>query len=127
MTEPTLFDQFDEVIKTFDKSLISRFHNTTSLQGDDLKEHQFKAGKLNRRVLDFFISHSYENYTPFEVWKALGVNSCIRSSVQRSMTDLTEMTYLEKLDGKERPDGTKKPFVQRPGQYNSPSFAWRLK
>ena len=45
MTQPTLFDQFDEVIKTFDKSLISRFHNTTALQGDELRQHQFKAGK----------------------------------------------------------------------------------
>lgn len=121
MSEPTLFDQL-EVIPA-----INCWHNTTDLQGQDLKDHKFQAGKLNRKVLDFFKSHSYENYTPYEIWKALGINSVIKSSVQRSMTDLTTMDYLEKLDGKERSDGSKKPLVQRPGQYKEKSFAWQIR
>lgn len=114
MTNLTLFDL--EVIRP-----MNRFHNTTGFKGAELKEHEFKAGKLNKRVLDFFKAHPCENYNPFEVWKALGVNSCIRSSVQRSISDLTEMGYLEKLDGKQG-----RPFVQRMGQYGI-SFCWRLK
>ena len=112
MSEPTLFD---------------RFHNTTLLEGDELLTHKFHAGKQNKVVLDFFRLHSYENYTPYEVWKALGINNILKSSVQRAITDLTTMTYLEKLDGKLRPDGTKKPLVQRPGQWKEKCFAWRVK
>lgn len=103
------------------------FYNTTDLQGQDLKEHQFQAGKLNYKVLSFFKSHSYENYTPYEVWKSLGINSVIKSSVQRSMTDLTTMGYLEKLDGKEREDGSKKPLVQRPGEWKELTFARQIR
>ena len=103
------------------------FYNTTTLTTDDLKQRQIRNGSQNRKVLDFFKSHSYENYIPLEVWKALGINNRPKSSIQRAMTDLTDMGYLEKLDGKERIDGSKKPFVQRPGESKELCFAWRLK
>lgn len=98
------------------------FHNTTCQKGEDLQRCQFRAGKLNRRVLNFFKSHSYQNYTPFEVWKELGVNNSPKSSIQRSITDLTSMGYLVKLDGKEG-----RQFVQRSGQYKEMCFCWMLK
>jgi hypothetical protein len=98
------------------------FYNTTQLSGTDLDDNRFKAGKLNKRVLNFFQTHSYENYIPFEVYKALGVNTCIKSSVQRSITDLTSLGRLEKLDGQNG-----RPKVQRPGEWKQPCFAWRIK
>jgi hypothetical protein len=115
MNDLTLFDNL------LDAS-IGIYHNTTSLSGNDLKEHQFRAGKLNKRVLDFFRSHSYENYTPWETYKALGINSCIKSSVQRSMTDLTTMGYLIKLDG-----FVGRPKVQRPGEWKELCYARQIK
>lgn len=107
MNEPTLFDVF---------------HNTTLLKDKDLQDHKFQAGKQNKVVLDFFRVHSYENYTPYEVWKALGINNILKSSVQRAITDLTTMTYLEKLDGKEG-----RPLVQRHGQWKSNCYTWRIR
>lgn len=102
------------------------FYNTPALTGEELERHKLQAGRLNKRVLTFFRCRSYENFIPFEVYKGLGINSCIKSSVQRSITDLTEMQYLEKLDGELRPDGTRKPKVQRPGEWKTPCYAWRL-
>lgn len=124
MTQPTLFDELLTAVKP---QGLNRFHNTTEISGDQLKIRQIRSGSQNRRVLDFFKSHSYENYTPWEVWKALGINNQPKSSIQRAMTDLTSMDYLEKLDGKERSDGSKKPLVQRPGEWRELCFAWQLK
>jgi hypothetical protein len=98
------------------------FHNTIEASGPELEEHRLQAGKLNRKVLDFFRTHSYENYIAHEVYKALGINNHLKSSVQRAITDLTSMNYLEKLDGKEG-----RPKVQRPGQWKVNCFAYRLK
>jgi hypothetical protein len=102
-------------------SELDLFHNTTALIGDDLERNKFQAGRLNKRVLTFFRTHSYENYTPFEVYKALGINSCIKSSVQRSISDLTDMRYLDKMDG-----NNGRPKIQRPGQFKERCFCWRL-
>ncbi len=98
------------------------FHNTTSLDGGDLSDHRFRAGRQNKRVLDFFKSHSYENYIPFEVWKCLGVNNAPITSIRRSISDLTDLEYLIKLDGK---DG--RPLVQRKGEYNEKCYCWQIK
>ena len=122
MTQPTLYD-----LMTASVEPLAKFHNTTELHGDELKQRQIRNGSQNRKVLDFFKSHSYENYTAFEVWKRLGINNQPKSSIQRAMTDLTDMGYLEKLDGKERDDGSKKPFVQRPGEWKELCFARMLK
>ncbi len=113
MPDPSLFDQ---------PPCIDVFHNTTDRSGQDLKECRLQAGKLNRKVLNFFRTHSYENYTAYEVWKRLGVNNNLESSIRRAITDLTTMKYLEKLDGKEG-----RPKVQRPGQWKKLCFTWRLK
>lgn len=112
MIEPILFDN-PTAIQIPDH--LSRFHNTTNLQGSELKERQFRAGKMNKRVLDFFRSHSYENYTPWEVHKALGVNSAPITSIRRAITDLTTMDYLVRTN------------IQRPGQWKEKCYAWRLR
>ncbi len=112
----TLFDQ----LTTTDH--LDKFHNTTELQGEELKQRQLRAGGQNRKVLSFFQSHSYENYSPFEVWKALGVNNQPITSIRRAISDLTAMGYLSRLDGKEG-----RSFVQRPGEYRILSYCWQLK
>jgi hypothetical protein len=114
MTQPTLFEQL-EVIP-------DKYYNTTNMSGDDLKEHKFRAKGLNRRVLNFFKAHSYENFTAWEVHKAIGINSAPITSIRRSMTDLTDMGYLVKLDGNEG-----RHFVQRPGQWKEKCFARQIK
>jgi len=121
MTQPTLFDQLQI------EQPINKFHNTTDLKDDQLKQRQIRNGSQNRKILNFFQSHSYENFIPFEVWKYLGINNQPKSSIQRAMTDLTTMDYLEKLDGKERPDGSKKPLVQRPGEWRELCYAWQIR
>lgn len=109
MTQLTLFDQL-EVIPA-----INRWHNTTDLQDQDLKDHKFQAGKLNRKVLDFFKSHSYESYTAWEILKSLGINSVPITSIRRALTDLTTMGYLVRTN------------IQRPGQYKEKSFCWQIR
>ena len=108
--ELTLFDLLAK-----EATPIARFYNTANLQGDALKEHKFRAGRLNRRVLDFYKSHSYENYTPWEVNRALGVNSAPITSIRRAISDLTNMGYLIRTN------------IQRPGQYKEPCYGWQLK
>jgi hypothetical protein len=54
-----------------------------------------------------------------EVWRAIGVNTYPRSSIQRAITTLTDRGYLVKLDGKEG-----RPFVQRPGEFGAKTYAW---
>ena len=90
ITEPTLFD---ELVKT---KPLDRFHNTTSLQGDDLKQREIRAGSQNRKILDFFKMHPYERFTPFEVRDAIYVQYPPITSIRRAITDLTYMGYLVK-------------------------------
>lgn len=104
--------------QSIELDLFTPFYNTTCLSDSDLKEHRFRAGHLNRKILDFFKSHSYENYTCWEVNRALGINSYPITSIRRSMSDLTP-DYLVKLDGKEG-----HPFVQRKGFYKEACYCW---
>lgn len=108
MKELTLFDQPSQA------ATLDRYHNTNGLSGDDLKQKQMKTGSQNRKVLDFFRSHSYENFTPWEVNRALGMNNTPITSIRRAITDLTEMGYLRRTD------------IQRPGLYKEPCYAWQL-
>lgn len=103
---------FDNIVET---TTIDRFHNSTDLQGDELQQRQLKAGTQNRKVLDFFKTRSYENYTPFEVWKSLGINNQPITSIRRAISDLTDMDYLVKTN------------VKRPGQYGEQCYCWMLK
>jgi len=98
------------------------FYNTTELSGEELSDSRFRAGKLNRKVLTFFQTHSYENYTPEETWKRLGINNYPLTSVRRAITSLTSLGRLEKLDGQNG-----RPKVQRPGEWKQPCFAWRIR
>ena len=98
------------------------FYNTTSLKGENLVKREKRIGGQNLKVLNFFQLHPYENYIPHDVFKALGVNNQPKSSIQRSITDLTSMGYLIKLDGKEG-----RQFVQRTGEWGEPCFCWMLK
>lgn len=109
MTEKTLFDEM-----VIEKPL-EKFHNTTNETGEQLKQRQIRAGSQNRKVLDFFKSHSYQNFTPFEVWKWLGINNQPITSIRRAMSDLTNMDYLVRTN------------IKRMGQWNEPCFAWQLK
>ena len=63
------------------------FYNTCNLEGTELKERKIKAGSQNDRILGYFRSHPYQNFTPFEVQEALGM-ACI-NSVRRAITTLT--------------------------------------
>ena len=107
MKEMTLFDQ--------PVTDLDRYHNTNDICGGVLRIREIKNGSQNKKILDFFKAHSYENFTPWEVQKALGISSMPITSVRRSMSDLTFMEYLEKTK------------IKRPGQYGEPCFAWKLR
>jgi hypothetical protein len=98
------------------------YFNTTNLSGTELQESRFKAGMLNDKVLLYFRLHPFDCHTPFEIWKKLGINNYPETSIRRSITNLTTLGKLEKLDGKEG-----RPFVQRKGHYGKLSYAWRIK
>jgi len=104
-TEPTLFDQYP---------VFNRYHNTTDLQGDSLKQRVIRTGTQNKKVLDFFKLYPFKSFTPFEVKDALNTNSPI-TSIRRAITDLTDMGYLVKTDTK------------RAGQYGEMNNCWRVK
>jgi Fe2+ or Zn2+ uptake regulation protein len=111
MSEWTLYDLMTESeVKPLDK-----FHNTTSLSGDNLKQRQIRAGSQNEAILKYFRSHLYSNFTAYELWQIMRLPMTPITSIRRALTDLTKLGYLLKTD------------IKRLGEYGELTFAWKLK
>lgn len=111
MNEPTLFDVSQRIP---DKAL-ERYHNTTKLEGSELKQREVKTKTQNWLILEYFRSHSYETFTPSELFKRMDLPGVPLTSIRRGISDLTEMDYLIKTD------------VKRPGMYGAMEYTWRVR
>ena len=91
------------------------FHNTTDLQGEDLKKRQIKAGSQNAEILTYFQLFPHHSFTPWELQQRMNIRHAPITSIRRAMTDLTKLGYLEKTSEK------------YPGPYGDLCYAWKLK
>lgn len=89
-------------------------YNTINIKGAELLQARNKTNRQKDIVLQFFKDHPASNYTPFDVYRILGLN-CPVTSIRRAITDLTEQGKLIKTDH------------QRRGEYGTKNYCWRLK
>ena len=90
------------------------YFNTTNESGQDLEQYIKQAQGQELAILQFFLQHSNDTFTPAEV--QAGIQDIgLLTSVRRAMTNLTCKGYLEKTTEK------------RKGRFNRNNFTWRLK
>lgn len=63
-------------------------HNTTNLNGADLKRVEAKASRQEDIILKLFKDHRYTSFTAHEVWMHLGQQWPI-TSVRRAISNLS--------------------------------------
>ena len=90
------------------------FYNTTNEVGEDLEELMAKEVTQTGRILIFFKLNRGIEYTPFEVYSALGFAGVPVTSIRRAMTDLTNKGELVKTE-------TKKEEI-----YGHKNYCWKL-
>ena len=100
-------------------TLYDLYFNTTNLQDKQLAEARLQAGKLNRIVYDYFLSHP-GNHTSSEVYRAIYYSAWNgpETSVGRALTTLSGERYGICL--------LRKTSVQRIGEWGRPEYAYEL-
>ena len=78
------------------------YYNTTSLDGIELKEAKNQEMKQKERILEFFKANKKEEFTPFDVHKALFGNATPVTSIRRAITDLTKEGELTQTQTQKR-------------------------
>ena len=104
-TQPTLFDA---------PPVMERYHNTTGMEGEQLRKREIKTGTQNWKILCFFRLRPSMSFTPYDVWRGMRNPDVPVTSIRRGMTDLTALGYIRKTDEK------------REGQYGELTYCWRL-
>ena len=94
---------------------LDKYHNTTGLSGEQLRERQMKSGSQNEKILAFFRRHPCLMLTPFEVQHAMYLDKTPITSIRRALSDLTRLGYLTKTD------------IKRKGPYGADCYCWKLK
>jgi len=89
------------------------YFNTTSARGDELAMYRLRAGTQEAVIATFFRQRPGRLFTPSEL-SALLPRAPL-TSVRRAVSNLTSQGLLVKTDKK------------RPGVFNRPEHAWRLK
>ena len=89
------------------------YHNTTDLEGAELKDSQVKAETQTEKVLWVFECFPGRVMTPFEVMHD-GQFDCPITSIRRAISDLTKEGKLVKTESK------------REGDYGKPNYMWTL-
>lgn len=96
----------------------SSYHDT--VLDERRREYEASAEALEKMVLEYFRKHPDKDFTPHQVWVALGSRHLLQS-VRRAITNLTvgtkknPETYLFKTGNR------------RPGGYGSNNCTWQLK
>ena len=90
--------------------------NTTGLMGRELRCREMRNGSQNARILDFFRQHPGELFTPYDIYLRLFTSSTPKVSIGRSITTLTRLGFLVKVEE-----------IKKPGAYGEPNCTWRLK
>jgi hypothetical protein len=100
-------------------SQLELFHNTTDLQGADLRRREIRAGSQNAKILEWFRDNPEKLCTPFDVLRhRFSLYGCYSTapitSIRRALTDLTSLGYLVKTE------------ERRWGEYGKLNYCWHL-
>lgn len=90
------------------------FYNTIDLKGQDFSVAVRNAKSQDEKILNLFLSHPLQCYTPFEVHSLLFSESTPITSIRRSMTNLEDEGKLEKTG------------EQKEGGFGKKNYLWRL-
>ncbi len=90
------------------------YYNTTNQSGQVLTDFRQAAKTQDDKILAWFRTWHATAFTPFDLQKALRMESTPITSIRRSITNLTDSGFLVKLDTK------------APGLYNRPNHQWKL-
>ena len=93
------------------------YFNTTNLTGGDLLEAIKDADDQNSKIMQFFLKRRSRDWeqTPSDVWILnFETSQTPITSIRRSMTNLTNLGFLEKTDN------------QQEGVYGKPEHFWKL-
>ena len=96
-----------------ERYIVSSYHNTTRERGRALRQFEEKARSQDSRILRFFQTYLFGEFTPEEVRKHTSLD-CPLTSVRRSMTNLTKVGRLIKTGRQEE------------SSYGRPAYCWRL-
>jgi hypothetical protein len=91
------------------------FHNTIGLLPSEKIGRESNALTQTEKILRFFEAHPNEEFTPCEVWQAVGYGTLLLTSVRRSISNATKAGDLVKTDNR------------RKGIYGEWNYTWRLK
>lgn len=89
------------------------YFNTTASAGRELAEFRQKAAAQEVKVLDWFLSHPNETFTPEDIGECV-LPGTPRTSWGRALSNLTKAGMLEKTD------------KQTIGAWGRPVYHWRL-
>lgn len=89
------------------------YYNTTASAGRELAEFRQKAAAQEVKVLDWFLAHPSETFTPEDIGEHV-LRGTPRTSWGRALSNLTKAGLLEKTD------------LQTIGVWGRPVYHWRL-
>lgn len=96
-------------------SQLDFFHNTIGLLPSEKIGRESKALNQTEKVLRFFQANPDKEFTPCEVWQAVGYGDILLTSIRRSMSDLTKANLLVKTANRKK------------GIYGELNYTWTLK
>jgi hypothetical protein len=97
------------------------YYNTTSIEGEQLKQRRIRAGSQNDAILSYFKRNPGYIYSPDEIHKVMNLPLVPITSIRRAMSDLSN----PKLFNGNPP--LEKTNVKKLGSYGAEVYCWRLK
>lgn len=89
------------------------YYNTTASHGRELAEYRVKAKAQEVKVLDWFLAHPNDTFTPEDIGEHV-LRNAPRTSWGRALSNLTRAGWLERTDR------------QTIGVWGRPVYHWRL-
>jgi len=105
---------------------MENYHNTTSLNGQELEEAQSNATGQDKILLDWFEKNQEMEVTADELWINLfDADSVPITSVRRSLNTLRDK--MEKIENIPDQENAGKPKKKKGVVYGKKIFIWRYK
>jgi hypothetical protein len=94
---------------------LEMFHNTIGLLPSEKLGREKLALTQTEKILRFFHANPDKEFTPCEVWQAVGYADMLLTSIRRSMSNLVKAGELVKTDNR------------KIGLYGEWNYTWKLK
>lgn len=90
------------------------FHNTIGLLPSEKVGREKIAMTQSEKIMRFFEANPTKEFTPCEVWQAVGYGTMLLTSTRRSISDLTKAGDLIKTANR------------KAGIYGEMNYTWKL-